>query len=181
MKFWSELRRRNVLRMAALYLVAAWLLLQVTEVLSGLIDLPDWLGPLVLAMLVTGLPVALIISWFFEITGSGIARDSSDVKDSPTSGLSGRRLDFVIISMLAAAVLVFAWLTWWPESPAEKSIAVLAFRDPGAARHLSFLVVFLQGQEYRPAQYRQGTRCRTHTGGFSPQIWKPGADFGAAD
>jgi adenylate cyclase len=127
MKFWSELRRRNVLRMAALYLVAAWLLLQVTEVLSGLIDLPDWLGPLVLAMLVTGLPVALIISWFFEITGSGIARDSSDVKDSPTSGLSGRRLDFVIISMLAAAVLVFAWLTWWPESPAEKSIAVLAF------------------------------------------------------
>jgi TolB-like protein/cytochrome c-type biogenesis protein CcmH/NrfG len=127
MKFWSELRRRNVLRMAALYLVTAWLILQVTEVLSGLIDLPDWLGPLVLAMLVTGFPIALIISWFFEITGSGIARDSSDVTDASASGLSGRRLDFIIISMLVAAILVFAWLTWWPEPPAEKSVAVLAF------------------------------------------------------
>jgi TolB-like protein/Flp pilus assembly protein TadD len=127
MKFWSELRRRNVLRMAALYLVTAWLILQVTEVLSGLIDLPDWIGPLVLAMLVTGLPIALIISWFFEITGSGIARESGDATNAAAGGLSGRRLDFMIISMLVAAILVFAWLTWWPEPPAEKSVAVLAF------------------------------------------------------
>jgi TolB-like protein/Flp pilus assembly protein TadD len=127
MKLWSELRRRNVPRMAALYLVTAWLILQVTEVLSGLIGLPDWLGPLVLAMLTTGFPIALVISWFFEITGSGIARDSGNGTEMPASGLSGRRLDFIIISMLVAAVLVFAWLTWWPEPPAEKSVAVLAF------------------------------------------------------
>ena len=74
MNIWSELRRRNVLRMAALYLVAAWLILQVTEVLSGLLDLPGWLGPIVLGMLVIGLPIALVISWFFEITGSGQRR-----------------------------------------------------------------------------------------------------------
>ena len=113
--------------MAALYLVTAWLVLQVTEVLSGLVDLPEWLGPAVLAMLVIGLPIALVISWFFEITESGVARDAGDATAASDTVPSDRRLDFIIISILAAAILVFAWLTWWPEPPVEKSIAVLAF------------------------------------------------------
>ena len=127
MTIWSELRRRNVLRMAALYVVSAWLILQVTEVLSGLIALPDWVGPLVLAMLAAGLPIALALAWFFEITDSGIARDSRGEMDREGAALSGRRLDFVIIAMLAAAVLVFAAMTWWPSRPVDQSIAVLAF------------------------------------------------------
>ncbi|MDH3621780.1 MAG: hypothetical protein OER91_12865, partial [Gammaproteobacteria bacterium] len=126
MKFWSELRRRNVLRMAALYLVSAWLILQVTEVVSGLVEIPDWVGPLVLAMLAIGLPIALVLAWFFEITESGITRDAGEVAGAETA-LGGRRLNFVIMSMLVAAVLVFAWLTWWPDRIVEKSIAVLAF------------------------------------------------------
>ncbi|HSM29410.1 MAG TPA: tetratricopeptide repeat protein [Woeseiaceae bacterium] len=129
MKLWSELRRRNVLRMAALYLVTSWLILQVTEVLSGLIDVPGWVGPLVLAMLVLGLPIVLVISWFFEITDSGVTRDPADAKAGPAGSLTGRRFDFIIISILAAALLVFAWLTWWPETPVEKSIAVMAFEN----------------------------------------------------
>lgn len=127
MKLWSELKRRNVLRMAALYLVTAWLILQVTEVLSGLIGVPDWVGPVVLAMLVIGLPIVLVISWFFEITESGITRDPGDVEATSAGGLTGRQFDFIIISMLAAALVVFATLTWWPETPADKSIAVMAF------------------------------------------------------
>ena len=127
MTFWSELRRRNVLRMAALYVVAAWLILQVTEVLSGLIDLPEWAGPLVLAILAIGLPIALVLAWFFEITDSGIIRDRGDSIEAAAAVLTGRRLDFFIISLLAAALLVFAWLTWWPARPVQKSIAVLAF------------------------------------------------------
>lgn len=113
--------------MAALYLVAAWLILQVTEVLSGLIDLPEWVGPLVLAMLTIGLPIALVLAWFFEITDSGISRDSGGAAAGTDASLAGRRLDFVIIAMLAAAVLVFAALTWWPARPVDQSIAVLAF------------------------------------------------------
>ena len=126
MKFWSELRRRNVLRMAALYLVSAWLILQVTEVVSGLIEIPDWVGPLVLAMLAIGLPIALVLAWFFEITESGITRDGGEAATTEAA-LGGGRLNFVIMSMLVAAVLVFAWLTWWPDRIVEKSIAVLAF------------------------------------------------------
>lgn len=127
MTIWSELQRRNVLRMAGLYLVSAWLILQITEVLSGLIGLPDWVGPLVLTMLAIGLPIALVLAWFFEITESGIARDPGGAAAGAKAAVTGRRLDFVIISMLAAALLVFAWLTWWQEYPVDKSIAVLAF------------------------------------------------------
>ncbi|MEL7450277.1 MAG: tetratricopeptide repeat protein [Pseudomonadota bacterium] len=127
MSLWSELRRRNVLRMAALYLVAAWLILQVTEVLTGLLAVPDWVGPVVLATLAIGLPIALVLAWFFEITDSGITRDPG--AGGPDAALSGRRLDFVIIAVLVAAILVFAGLTWGPDRPVEKSIAVLAFNN----------------------------------------------------
>ena len=113
--------------MAALYLVSAWLILQVTEVLSGLIDLPEWVGPLVLTMLAIGLPIALALAWFFEITDSGITRDPGGAVAHTDAALTGRRLDFVIIAMLAAAILVFAGLTWWPDRPVDQSIAVLAF------------------------------------------------------
>ena len=129
MNLWSELRRRNVLRVAALYLVTAWLILQVTEVLSGLIGVPDWLGPVVLAMLVIGLPIVLVISWFFEITDSGISLDPGDADATRAGGLTGRQLDFIIISILAAALIVFAMLTWWPEAPVGNSIAVMAFNN----------------------------------------------------
>ena len=111
--------------MGALYIVAAWLVVQVVDVLSGLIRLPDWVGPLVLAMLVVGLPIALALAWFFEITDSGITRDHGEV--NTTTDLGDRRLDFVIIAILAAALLVFAWVTWRQDRPVEQSIAVLAF------------------------------------------------------
>ena len=112
MKIWSELRRRNVLRMGALYAIAAWLIVQVVDVLSGLVELPDWIGPLVVAMLAVGFPIALALAWFFEITDSGIARDEGPGITGADRGLAGRRLDFIIIAMLAAALVVFATLTW---------------------------------------------------------------------
>lgn len=127
MKIWFELRRRNVLRMGALYVIAAWLIVQVVDVLSGLVDVPDWIGPLVLAMLAIGLPIALALAWFFEITDAGITRDEGQATSKPDDGFAGRRLDFIIIAMLAAALVVFAVLTWWPGEPIDKSIAVLAF------------------------------------------------------
>ena len=54
MRLLSELRRRNVLRMAVLYVVAAWLIMQVAEVLIGLANLPDWIGPAILGLLAVG-------------------------------------------------------------------------------------------------------------------------------
>jgi TolB-like protein len=128
-KLFSELKRRNVLRMAVLYVVAAWLIMQVAGVLIDLRSLPEWIGPIVLPLLVIGFPIALIFSWFYEITPEGISFEKDvDAAESITQ-VTGRRLDFIVISLLCAAVLLFAYDKWWVGPPPEKSIAVLAFEN----------------------------------------------------
>ena len=131
MTFLSELKRRNVLRMAVLYVVAAWLIMQVAEVLIALATLPEWIGPMVLAVLAVGFPIAVILSWFYELTPEGIAVETGETAESIV-WVSGRRTDFVIIAMLTAAVLMFAWDKWWKSPPPELSIAVLAFENMSA-------------------------------------------------
>jgi TolB-like protein/Flp pilus assembly protein TadD len=127
MRLFSELRRRNVLRMAALYLVAAWLVMQVAEVLMTLAALPDWVGPLVLALLAVGFPIALILSWFYELTPEGISLDKA--AEAPAAAFSHRRVDVIIIALLSAALLMFAYDKWWPGEQAGRSVAVLAFEN----------------------------------------------------
>ena len=68
----AELKRRNVFRVAALYLVAAWVLLQVGELLFGLLGLPAWSNKLLFAGLVLGFVPALIFSWVYELTPEGL-------------------------------------------------------------------------------------------------------------
>ncbi|MGI9233770.1 MAG: TPR end-of-group domain-containing protein, partial [Woeseiaceae bacterium] len=127
MRLVSELRRRNVFRMAVLYAVAAWLIMQVAEVVVTLAALPDWSGRLVLALLVIGFPIALIFSWFYELTAEGLSREKDVATGESIAHITGRRMDFIVISLLSAAVLLFAWHTWWPSTPTDKSIAVLPF------------------------------------------------------
>ena len=125
----SELRRRNVHRMAVLYLVAAWLIMQVAEVLIGLVHLPEWIGPTILALLAIGFPIALFFSWFYEITPEGISLEKDVAAGESITHATGRRMDFIVISLLAAAVILFAYDKWWIGPPPEKSIAVMAFEN----------------------------------------------------
>ena len=135
MKLVSELRRRNVLRMAALYVVAAWLIVQVAGVLIDLAKLPDWTGTTILWLLAVGFPIALIFSWLYEITPEGISLEKDIDPTASTTHVTGRRLDFIVISMLCAAVILFAYDKWWTAAPLDTSIAVLPFKnmsdDPG--------------------------------------------------
>ena len=128
----SELRRRNVLRMAVLYAVAAWLIMQVAEVVIALANLPGWIGPTILGVLAVGFPIALIFSWFYELTPDGISLEKDVKPGESTTHVTGRRMDFIVISMLAAAVILFAYDKWWIGPPPEKSIAVLAFENMSA-------------------------------------------------
>jgi serine/threonine-protein kinase len=123
----SELRRRNVLRMAVLYVVAAWLIMQVAEVVIGLAELPGWIGIAILALLAVGFPIALIFSWFYELTAEGISLEKDIVATESITHATGRRMDFLVISLLCAAVILFAYDKWWTGPPPEQSIAVLPF------------------------------------------------------
>ena len=132
MSLLSELRRRNVFRMAVLYVVAAWLMMQVAEVVIDLAHLPDWIGPAVLGLLAIGFPIALIFSWIYELTPEGIALEKDVDRDQSITHVTGRRMDFIVIALMSAALMMFAWHTWWPTTPTDKSIAVLAFENMSA-------------------------------------------------
>jgi TolB-like protein/Tfp pilus assembly protein PilF len=125
----SELRRRNVLRMAVLYAVAAWLIMQVAEVVIDLANLPEWIGPTILGLLAVGFPIALIFSWFYELTPEGISLEKDVEAAESIAHTTGRRIDFIVISLLCAGLILFAYDKWWIGPPPEKSIAVLAFEN----------------------------------------------------
>ncbi len=125
----SELRRRNVLRMLVLYVVAAWLIMQVAEVLIDLAKLPDWIGTTTLWLLAVGFPIAVIVSWFYEITPEGISLEKDVEPGESITHVTGRRLDFLVISLLCAAVILFAYDKWWIPGPPDQSIAVLPFEN----------------------------------------------------
>ncbi|MEJ2521758.1 MAG: hypothetical protein P8080_02575, partial [Gammaproteobacteria bacterium] len=108
MSFFAELKRRNVIRVAVLYVVAAWLLLQVADVGMSVLDLPTWTGKLVFLLLALGFPIALIFSWIYELTPEGIKRESLVNRSASIAPETGRRLNFVtgILVVAAAGVLV---------------------------------------------------------------------------
>jgi TolB-like protein len=132
MALFSELKRRNVLRMAVLYVVAAWLVMQVAEVLIGLGALPERSGQWILVLLAIGFPIALIFSWFFEITPEGLSLEKDIPEGQSVTRATGRSMDFVIIAILSAGLILFAWDKWWPRGPEELSIAVLPFENMSA-------------------------------------------------
>ena len=77
-----ELKRRKVFRVAIAYVVVAWLLLQIGDIVFDFLEVPNWAGKLLLVLLLLGLPVALVLSWAFELTSQGIRRET---------GADGRR------------------------------------------------------------------------------------------
>jgi len=81
--FFAELRRRHVFRVGIAYVVVAWLLLQVAEIVLDFLEVPAWAGKLLLVFLVLGLPIALILAWAFELTPEGLKREK-DVNSSNT-------------------------------------------------------------------------------------------------
>ncbi len=115
--------------MAVLYVVAAWLIMQVAGVLIDLGSLPGWVGPSILPLLVIGFPIALIFSWFYEITPEGISLEKDVDRAESITHVTGRRLDFIVIALLSAGLILFAYDKWWIGPPPEKSIAVLAFEN----------------------------------------------------
>ena len=82
--FFAELRRRNVVRVGIAYVVVAWLLLQVGEIVLDFLEVPSWAGKLLLVFLVLGLPIALILAWAFELTPEGLQREK-DIDRSRTT------------------------------------------------------------------------------------------------
>ena len=138
--FFSELKRRNVYKVAVAYAVVGWLLVQVATQVFPFFEIPNWAVRLVVLAIVIGFPVALVIAWAFELTPEGLKHtEDVDVSDKRVS----KRRTWIYVTLIGAALsfaLFFVGRLSAPNgsaSPAvlpEKSIAVLPFenqnRDP---------------------------------------------------
>jgi adenylate cyclase len=152
----AELRRRNVFRVAAAYLVVGWIVMQVAMALETSLGLPPWFDSLITALLILGLPIALLLAWAFEMTPDGM-RKTADAPDDagfrplgPTDYALLGGLALVLVAIIAQSLFVPRTAapaetttemadassditgnasTEIAAGPAENSIAVLAFED----------------------------------------------------
>jgi TolB-like protein/Flp pilus assembly protein TadD len=140
----AELKRRNVYKVAVAYAVVSWLLVQVATQVFPFFDIPNWAVRLVVLLLILGFPVALVLSWAFEITPEGIKRESEVASDKSITHHTGRKIVAltIVLAVVAAGLLAFQLLRSKSPSAAtvlpatvsnaavdipSKSIAVLPF------------------------------------------------------
>ena len=105
----AELQRRNVIRMAGLYLVGAWLLTQVASTVLPMFGAPEWLPRSIVILLAIGFVPALIFSWVFELTPQGLKRDEEVPAEQSIAPQTARRMDRKIIVVLLLALGYFAF------------------------------------------------------------------------
>ncbi len=141
MSWFAELKRRNVYRVAVAYLVVSWGLIEVADILIGVLGLPDWAQRLILVLLLIGFLPTLIAAWALELTPDGIKREKDVDRSRPEYRNQGRTLDFIIIgalSMIIAMLLVERLYFADTSEPVvaetevldiERSVAVLPFDD----------------------------------------------------
>lgn len=133
MSFFNELQRRNVVRVGVAYIVASWLLLQVTDVLISVLGLPGVAGRLVFLLMVIGFIPALMFAWAFEITPDGIRRDTGDGAIGVESHHAARRLDKAVIVMLIAVAAMVVIDRMVPESGENSPEAVATVSEAPVA------------------------------------------------
>jgi len=102
----AELKRRNVIRVALLYGLAAWVILQAAGLLFGLLELPNWAGKLVLGLLLLGFPLVLLFSWIYELTPDGIKRESLIDRSGSVAREGGRKLNIAIAALLVLTIAI---------------------------------------------------------------------------
>src|SRR6478672_9976499 len=103
MGFIAELRRRNVIRMAGLYLVGAWLIVQVAGTVLPMFEAPPWVARSVVVALAVLFVPALVFSWVFELTPDGLRRDADVPSEHSIGPQTARRMDRLIVAVLLLA------------------------------------------------------------------------------
>ena len=139
--FIQELRQRNVFRVAIIYIVVSWLLMQIGDVMFPALLLPAWTTTMLVAFLLLGAPLALILAWAYEVTPDGVVRTEDVPREQSITADTGQKINRMIIGVLALAVIFLLAKNWMtgdeaplqPTSVLDKSIAVLPFKNQSAS------------------------------------------------
>ena len=135
MNLLTELKRRNVIRMAGLYLVGAWLLTQVAGTVLPMFGAPDWLPRSIVILLALGFIPILVFAWVFELTPEGIKRDAEVRPEESIAPQTARRMDRMIIAVLLVALTYFGFDKFMlaPRRAAEQIAAAVHAAGPGTS------------------------------------------------
>ncbi|MDP9292704.1 MAG: hypothetical protein M3O82_10135 [Verrucomicrobiota bacterium] len=148
--FFAELKRRNVYKVAIAYGVVSWLIIQIATQVFPVFEIPNWATRLVVILLLLGLPVALILAWAYELTPEGIRRTEEVAPEKSITRSTGRKLDFVIIGVLLAVIVVLVFQRQRAVQPSlsqavpEKSIAVLPLENLSDEKENAFFAEGIQ-------------------------------------
>jgi TolB-like protein len=134
-KLVTELKRRNVMRVAIAYAIAGWVLMQIAATVLPIFEAPAWTLKVVTFLIVLGFPIALILAWAFEMTPEGIKREADVDRSESITTQTGRKLDRAIIVVLLVAI---TWLAadklLWTDGETritenKRSVAVIPFQN----------------------------------------------------
>lgn len=106
-QLFAELKRRKVFRVAAMYVIISWAVLQVVDVFMTFMPLPEWTNRLVFVLLMAGFPMALLFAWAIELTPEGLRLEKSEHNESKP--VHSTRFDRLIFGALAAVVALGGW------------------------------------------------------------------------
>ena len=144
-RFFDELKKRNVYKVATAYVVSGWLIMQVLDTMGNNLNWPDSIASWITKILIAGFPIALVLAWIYELTPQGFKKTGSSQEDTSENQKVGRRLNQFIIGILAIAIcfLLVERLFFIEGKPAigasEASIAILPFKnDSPDAENLYF-------------------------------------------
>jgi TolB-like protein len=150
MKFFNELKRRNVIKATIAYIVVAWVLLQVLSTILPAVEAPTWVFKTLMIFMVIGFPIWVIFSWVYEVTPEGLKKTAQVSDDNSITATTNKRLNIIIIITLIVAIAVSFFnkpvsiSETTSESVAndlklEKSIAVLPFLDMSPNKDQEYL------------------------------------------
>jgi TolB-like protein len=147
LSFVEELKRRNVFKVAAAYLVLGWLIIQVVDLLAPRMGLPEWVPGFFIMLVLVGFPVAVFLTWAFEMTPEGVRRSEGVDRAGAAPSSGGHGVQYVVIAALALVVLVQQLAPRLSElnpfgtdtSSDPVSIAVLPFSDLSSAGDQEYL------------------------------------------
>jgi len=170
---WAELRRRKVVRAGATYAIIAWVVLQLAEITYEPLGLPGWALTWTVLAAVLGLPIVLVLSWFFDVTPGGIVRDPDRTGAGPAFAV-------------AVVLLTVGGFGWWladvyaPErlerqaadaapasSAPQNTIAVLPFDDMSPQRDQGFLADGIAEELLDRLARSPGLRVAARTSSFA--------------
>jgi TolB-like protein len=133
LSFINELKRRHVFRVAGIYAVAGWLLMQLATHFEDSLNLPGWVDTFVTLAVLMGFPVAMVLAWMFDLTPEGLKKTGEGPGGEQRAVNGNRRPQIVLLSLLVVIVGYLAWQFSRPGSPPEESAQVLSADEKSIA------------------------------------------------